>query len=141
VVTLNYSSKYIGRAQLRVFKTKWFARFARRVRIGDDSICEVIERANSGLIDADLGGNIIKQRIARSGQGRSGGYRFLIGYRRGDRAIFIYGFAKNELENIDNEQLATLREIATEWLDMNSEQLSQALIDGRAEEVYCGPKK
>lgn len=64
----------------------------------------------------------------------------MIGYRRNDRAVFIYGFAKNELENIDDAQLMTLREIAAEWLDMDSKLLEQALIEGRAEEVHCGKK-
>jgi hypothetical protein len=68
--------------------------------------------ARAGLIDADLGGGVIKQRIARTGQGRSGGYRMLIAYRAGHRAVFLYGFAKRERENIDPDELATLREIA-----------------------------
>ena len=125
---------------MRVLKTKWFARFSQRMRIEDEALCEAIQRAESGLIDADLGGSIIKQRVARSGQGRSGGYRVLIGYRHSHRAVFVYGFAKNELDNIDNNQLTTLREIAAEWLDMVSKRLEQALIEGRAEEVTCGPK-
>lgn len=73
---------------VRVYKTRWLARFARRERIGDDSLKEAIERAERGLIDADLGGGIIKQRVARPGQGRSGGWRMLIAYRAGDRAVF-----------------------------------------------------
>jgi len=96
---------------LRVLKTKWFARFSRRVRIGDQALCEAIQRAESGLIDADLGGNVIKQRVARPGQGRSGGHRVLIAYRRGYRSIFIYGFAKNELDNIGDDQFLTVSEL------------------------------
>lgn len=75
-------------------------RFARRERIRDSSLCEAIRRAERGLIDADLGGGIIKQRVARPGQGRSGGYRTVLAYRSGDRAVFLYGFAKSERENI-----------------------------------------
>jgi hypothetical protein len=93
---------------VRIFKTKWFARYARRERIGDESLHEAIERAERGLVDAELGGNVIKQRVARRGQGRSGGYRMLIAYRRGDRAMFLYSFAKSERENIDRDELATL---------------------------------
>ena len=73
---------------MRVFKTKWLARYARRERVADRSLGEAIERAGRGLIDADLGGGIIKQRVARSGQGRSGGYRMLVAYRQGARAVF-----------------------------------------------------
>lgn len=86
---------------MRIFKTKWLARFARRERITDESLREAIERAGRGLVDADLGGGIIKQRVARSGEGRSGGDRMLVAYRDGVRAVFLYGFAKRERENID----------------------------------------
>ncbi len=86
---------------VRTFKTKWLARFARREGITDKSLLEAIERAESGLIDADLGGGLIKQRVARKGQGRSGGYRMIVGYRLKNRAVFLLGFAKNERDNIE----------------------------------------
>ena len=94
---------------MRIFKTKWLVRYARRERIADSSLREAIERAGRGSIDADLGGGVIKQRVARSGQGRSGGYRMLIAYKAGTRAVFLYAFAKNERENIDPDELLTLR--------------------------------
>jgi hypothetical protein len=90
---------------LRIFKTKWFARYARRERIADRGLSEAIARAERGLVDAELGGGIIKQRVARTGQGRSGGFRLLIAYRAGDRAVFLYGFAKRDRENIDPDEL------------------------------------
>ena len=68
---------------MRIFKTKWLRRYARRERIADHRLREAIERAESGLVDADLGGDVIKQRVARDGQGRSGGYQMLIAYRAG----------------------------------------------------------
>ena len=71
-------------------------RYARRERITDRSLSEAIERATRGVIDADLGGGVIKQRVARAGQGRSGGYRMLVAYGAGSRAVFLYAFAKNE---------------------------------------------
>src|SRR5258708_7642482 len=67
---------------MRIFKTKWLARFVRRERITDRSLSEAIERTGRGMTDADLGGGIIKQWVARRGQGRSGGYRTLIAYAR-----------------------------------------------------------
>lgn len=97
---------------MRIFKTKWLARFARREGIADKSLREAIERAESGLIDADLGGGLIKQRVARKGQGRSGGYRMIVGYRMRDRAVFLFGFAKNERENVEDNELLSLREVA-----------------------------
>ena len=94
---------------MRIFKMKGFARFTRREHIADTSLKEAIGRAESGNIDADLGGGLIKQRVARQGQGRSGGYRMVIAYRTGDRAIFLLGFAKNEQENISSGELTALR--------------------------------
>lgn len=78
---------------MRIFKTRWMARIARKAGIDDALLVEAIDRAERGLIDADLGGGVIKQRVGRSGQGRSGGYRTLIAFRFGDLAFFIYGFA------------------------------------------------
>ena len=89
---------------MKVFKTKWFVRFARRERISNRSLCEAIWRAERGLVDADLGGRIIKQRIAWRGQGRSGAYRVLVAYRPDARAVFLYGFAKNERENVEEDE-------------------------------------
>ena len=101
---------------MRVFKAKLFSKFATRERITDASLVEAIDRAVRGLIDADLGGGIIKQRVARPGQGRSGGYRTLIAYRSGEFAVFLFGFAKSDRANIDAEELETLHAIASQWL-------------------------
>ncbi len=120
---------------MRVFKTKWFVRFARREKIGDRSLCGAIERAEYGIVDADLGGGVIKQRVARIGQGRSGGYRLLIAYQSGDRAVFLYGFAKNERENIEDDELTTLREIAAGWLEADDEYLENAIKKRFLQEV------
>jgi hypothetical protein len=118
-----------------VFKTKWLGRFARRERITDKSLMEAIERAERGVIDADLGGGVIKQRVARSGQGRSGGYRMLIAYRRGARAVFLYGFAKRERDNIDPDELLTLREIGAGWLDADVGRIADSLKEDALQEV------
>jgi len=101
---------------VRVFKTKLFAKFARRERIADASLFEAVERAGRGLIDADLGRGVIKQRVARQGQGRRGGYRTLIAYRFGDFAVFLFGFAKSDRDNIGTDELDDLQAIASQWL-------------------------
>jgi hypothetical protein len=85
---------------MRVFKTGPFARFAKHEGIADQELCEAVRRAEKGSIDADLGGGVIKQRLARQGQGRSGGWRSIVLFRRGDRAFFVYGFAKSDRDNI-----------------------------------------
>ena len=120
---------------MRIFKTKWLARFARREGIDDQSLREAIERAEQGLIDADLGGGLIKQRVARPGRGRSGGYRMIVGYRVKDRAVFLLGFAKNERENIEDNELLTLRSQAERWLVADAARLQKELELGNLQEI------
>jgi hypothetical protein len=120
---------------VRIFKTKSLARFTKRERIADESLCRAIEDAERGLLEADLGGGLIKQRVARRGQGKSGGYRMLIGFRSKLRAVFLFGFAKSELDNIDDDQLATLRETAALWIAADAQKLERALKDGLLIEV------
>jgi len=86
---------YTG-ASVRIFKSRWFQRFARKEGIADAVLREAVARAEKGQIDADLGGEVIKQRIARPGQGKSKGYRTIILFRRGAKAFFVYGFAKSQ---------------------------------------------
>ena len=120
---------------MRLFKVKWFARFARSERIDDKSLSEAILRAARGLVDADLGGGLIKQRIARQGRGRSGGYRTIIAYREKERAVFLYGFAKSERENIEPDELEALRLVARDWLAATPERIEAALEDGTIQEI------
>ena len=120
---------------VRIFKTRWVARFSRRERMEDRSLLEAILRAERGIIDADLGGGIIKQRVARPGQGRSGGFRMLVAYRAGDRAVFLYGFAKNERDNIGPDELLSLREIGAAWLAAETRRITTAIAEGVLEEV------
>jgi hypothetical protein len=120
---------------MRVFLTKWMARFTRREQVAHASLREAIARAGRGLIDADLGGGLIKQRVARAGKGRSGGYRTIIAYRRGSRAVFLYGFAKNERANISLDELAELRKIGLNWLNASTETIAEALDKNSLEEI------
>jgi len=92
-------------------------------------------------VDADLGGGIIKQRVARTGKGRSGGFRVLIAYRSGSRAVFLYGFAKNERNNIEADELKTLREIGAAWLEARKEHLEHAIKEGLLMEISYDDKK
>ena len=120
---------------MRILKTKWLARFTRRARITDESLREAIDRAERGLIDADLGNGLIKQRVARAGQGKSGGYRMLVAYKEQDRAVFLYGFAKSEREDIAPDELLSLREIAAGWLAAADDLLAQAIEMDELQEV------
>ncbi|MEJ0044613.1 MAG: type II toxin-antitoxin system RelE/ParE family toxin [Rhizomicrobium sp.] len=120
---------------MRIFQTKPFVRFARRERIRESVLIEAIERAEMGLVAADLGGGLFKQRIARPGQGRSGGYRTLIAIRWGTRAFFLSGFAKNERENIDADELAMLKELAQDWLTASDAAIEGELLSGNLQEI------
>jgi hypothetical protein len=123
---------------MQVFKTRWFARFARREQITNESLREAIARAERGLIDADLGGGLIKQRVARQGQGRSGGYRVIVAYRVKNRAVFLFGFAKNDKENISPDELVFLRELAENWLAAGSARIRKEIEAGSLQEIEDG---
>ena len=122
---------------MRVLKTKWFRRFARREGIADAMLCEAVARAERGLIDADLGGGVIKQRVARQGQGRSGGHRNMIVYRSGDRAVFVFGFAKSDREDLEPDELADLKTTAKLLLGYDAGELDKAVDTHELWEVKC----
>ena len=122
---------------MRTFKTRPFARFAKRESIGDAALCEAVRRAGEGRIDADLGGGVIKQRIARRGGGRSGGFRTIVLFRRGALAFFVYGFAKSRRENLRRDELATYRLLADEYLSLDGASLAVAQAAGAIIEVDC----
>jgi len=120
---------------VRIFKSRWFERFARKEGITDAVLCEAVARAERGQIDADLGGGVIKQRIARPGQGRSKGYRTIILFRRGVRAFFLYGFAKSQRANIDDYEEEQFKEAAKHLLALTEKHLAELLKRGDFIEV------
>jgi hypothetical protein len=122
---------------MRAFKSKPFARFADHECIADDELCDAVRRAETGLVDADLGGGVIKQRLARQGQGKSGGYRSIILFRRGARAVFAYGFAKSDRKNIAPRELKVYRALAAEMLAVTDDQLLALTKNGILKEIYC----
>jgi hypothetical protein len=126
---------------MRVFKTKPFDRFARREAISDELLCEAVARADAGRIDADLGGGVIKQRVARRGQGRSGGYRTVVAHRSGERSVFIHGFAKSDRDNINTRESRELKTAAAVFLALGAAELDRAVKDKRLIEVMCDGKK
>jgi hypothetical protein len=109
--------------------------------ISDATLREAIARAERGLVDADLGGGVIKQRVARPGQGRSGGFRVLIAYRAKTRSVFLFGFAKSARGNVEDDELATAREIAKVWFEADSKALTRALAEGIIQEVDNGQEE
>jgi hypothetical protein len=122
---------------VRIFKTKSFARFADRAGIDDTALCDAILRVENGIVDADLGGGVIKQRIAREGQGKSGGFRSIVLFREGERSFFVYGFAKSSQSNIRKDELKAFRMLAFEMLGLNDKALGAAMENGAIKEVIC----
>ena len=120
---------------MRVFKTRGFARFAREEMIRDEALAKAIRQAEAGLIDAQLGGGLIKLRIARPGAGKRGGYRTLIAYQAKSRAVFLFGFAKNERENIDPDQIDELKEFASGFLRQSDSEFDDDIAQGRLQEI------
>ena len=120
---------------MRIFKSRWFQRFARKERILDAVLREAVARAERGQIDAELGGEVIKQRIARPGQGRSKGYRTIIFFRRGDKAFFVYGFAKRQQANISDDEREKFKDAAKIVLSLTEPQLVVRLKRGDFVEV------
>ncbi|EPJ2671584.1 type II toxin-antitoxin system RelE/ParE family toxin, partial [Escherichia coli] len=122
-------------AGMRIFKNAWFERFARKHRISDKSLRKIVEQADKGIISANLGSGVIKQRLARSGGGKSGGYRTIIFYRVAEKAFFIYAYAKNERENITALEENAFRKAAPHVLNLTDEQLAQLIQQGQFTEV------
>jgi hypothetical protein len=120
---------------VRIFKTKPFARFARKAGLADSALRQAVRDAQRGLVDADLGGGVLKQRIARAGSGKSRGFRTIILFRIGERAFFVHGFAKNEQENIRDDELAAFKMLAAEMLNYDEAALSRVLATGIVTEV------
>jgi len=120
---------------LKVFKNAWFGRFARKEKISADALWGAVERAESGQVDADLGGGVIKQRIARPGESKSKGYRSIVLFRKGELSFFVYGFSKSELGNIRADEEAQFKKMAKHVLSLTDEQLSKLVANGQFEEV------
>ncbi len=120
---------------MRIFKVRTFARIQRRERILDVSLVKAVRDANQGLIDADLGDGLIKQRLARRGGGKRGGYRTVLAYRRGERAVFLYGFAKSARANIDDDELAELKRRGAGLLSAAEEAIEFMIADDELKEV------
>ncbi|AOG10234.1 type II toxin-antitoxin system RelE/ParE family toxin [Agrobacterium sp. RAC06] len=120
---------------MRIFKNAWFDKFARKAHITDGLLMDAIRRAELGLIDADLGGGLIKQRLARPGRGKSGGYRTLVLFRSGERAVFVFGFSKNDRANISAEDEVALKKAAKLILGLPDDAMAREVQSGRMKEV------
>lgn len=122
---------------MAVYKTRWFDRWARKEGLTSSSLCAAVREMAAGLFDADLGGGLLKKRIARPGQGKRGGFRTLVATNKGTRWVFVYGFPKNERSNIDKDEEAALKKLAAHLLALTAQTLGQAQDAGELMEVDC----
>ena len=121
--------------EMRIFKNQWFTRFAEREGIRDEELKAVVKALEQGRFDADLGGGVYKQRIARSGRGKSGGYRAIVFFKSGERTFFVYGFAKSDRDNISGKQLKDFKATAKNALTLTNEQVEALLGTGKYTEI------
>lgn len=119
----------------RVFKTRHFSRWMRKTELTDRALCQAVEEMARGLIDADLGGGIVKKRVGLAGRGKRGGARTLVATNKGNRWFFVFGFEKNERANISDEELEALQDVAADLLARTARQLSEAIEDDSLQEI------
>ena len=120
-----------------VYKFKPFARYARKAGLSDAMLCRAAREIEAGRIDADLGGGVVKQRVARDGEGRSGGFRTIVLFRTGTSLFFIRGFAENERDNITVVELAVFKEASAVMLSLPQVAIQKAIAAGEIIEIDC----
>ena len=120
---------------MTVFVTKEFARFVRKSRLSADRLLQAAAEVMDGRYDADLGGGVFKQRVAREGGGKSGGFRTIVVFRAGDHSFFVYGFAKSDKANVSAKELKALKQLAGVLLGFSEEELRIARAAGELIEV------
>lgn len=119
----------------RVFKTRHFSRWSRKTGLSDSALCAAVSEMEQGLIDADLGGGVVKKRVALPGRGKSGSARTLVATNKDSRWFFVFGFEKNTRSTISNKELETLQEIASDLLKLTPAQLNSVISDKTLEEI------
>jgi len=120
---------------VRVFKNTWFTRFARKEGISDEELREVVKELEAGQPDVDYGGDVYKMRIARPGEGKSGGYRVVVIFRSEERTFFVYGFAKSDKDNIDRKEKSDYKELAKKYMHLSDEMIDRAVKSGKFIEI------
>jgi len=120
---------------MQMFKVKAFAKWASREGLDDDVLASAVIEMEQGLINARLGGRVVKKRVALPGRGKRGGSRTLVAFRQGDKAFFIHGFAKSERTNISSKDLQALKLLAKELLGYSATALVKATKTGELIEI------
>jgi len=123
---------------LRVFRIRTFTRSTKKMGLTDEALWAAAVEMSQGLIDADLGGHVVKKRVALPGQGKRGGARTVVATKMAGRWFFMYGFSKNERSDIDKDEVRALQEVAKELLGFDDRQLAVALAAGELVEISGG---
>jgi hypothetical protein len=119
----------------RVFKTRHFSRWMRKTELTDSALCSAVAEMAQGLIDADLGGGVVKKRVGLAGRGKRGGARTLVATNKGNRWFFVFGFEKNDRANIGADELEALQDLAHDLLARTGPQLDLAVNKQTLEEI------
>ena len=119
----------------RVFKTRHFQRWMRKTALTDAVLCKAVEEMAAGLIDADLGGGVVKKRVGLAGRGKRSGVRTLVATNKDTRWFFVFGFEKSDRANTSVEELEALQAIASDLLIRTEKQLDDTVADGMLQEI------
>lgn len=136
-----YRTEWYGVPAMRVFKTRTLCRSMKRSGLTENALWAAVLEMSQGLIDADLGGHVVKKRVALRGKGKRGGARTIVATKLAERWFFLYGFSKNERSNIDKDELRAVQEVAKDLLGFDDRQLGIALQAGEIVEVRDGDDK
>ncbi len=120
---------------MQALKTKAFAGWADGDGLSDAALAAAVAEMEAGLIDARLGGQVVKKRVALPGRGKRSGARTLVAFKQDEKAFFVYGFAKNERANISDKELKALKLLAKELLNYPAEMLAKAIKAGELIEI------
>lgn len=120
---------------MRIFKTKEFNKWAKGVKLSQKALIKAVDEIKSGLVDANLGGNLYKKRVASSSGGKSGGFRRLIAYKKKGHVFFLYGFEKNARSNINEKEEKALKEFSKILLTFTAKEIQYAVDIGELREV------
>ena len=112
---------------MQIFLTKWFSRWAANEGLLEQALRDAVSEMEQGLIDANLGGHVVKKRIGVGGRGKSGGVRTILAFQIKGKAFFLYGFAKNQRDNINAKELQALKKMAAHLLAYDRKALDKAI--------------
>ncbi len=115
--------------------TRYFSRWLGKTDLSIERLCRAVEEMERGLIDANLGGGILKKRVASAGRGKRGSTRTLVATNRVNRWFFVFGFEKSDRDNITTKELSALKTLASDLLRLGVPELSAAVAAKTLQEI------